>query len=104
MEEKDRRKLYLPRGVKKGRDIIEGIGLKEIKDMIVVLIFLSIPTSIVYLIRGDTKFLFLVASLLVILSVGICAKVEYISLYTMLKNVIRYHKSKKMYKYHGYRR
>ncbi len=104
MKEKEKLKLYLPRGVKKGKDIVEGVGLKEVKDMIIVLIILSIPTSIVYLIRGDTKFIFLTIVLLVVISVGICAKVQYISVYTIVRNIIKYHKSKKMYKYRGYRR
>ncbi len=104
MEEKSSKKLYLPRGVKKGRDIIEGISFKEVKQMLVVLIILSIPTAIIYLIRGDTSFIFFVGISLVIISVGICTKVEHISIYTMIKNIIKFHRSKKIYKYFGYRR
>ncbi len=104
MKEKEKLKLYLPRGVKKGKDIIEGVGFREIKDILIVFTILAIPTSIIYLIRGDTKLIYLVGVLLAVFSVGICAKIGYISLYTMIKNIIKFYRSKKMYKYKGYRR
>lgn len=91
--------LYIPRGVVKGKQWMEGYGKKEAIQSIFLLLFLSPLWLIISIWQDFNYFSILLLFGLFLFSISVCVKVEQVSAYDSILRIIRYYNSVKKYTY-----
>lgn len=96
----EEKNLYIPQGLKIGKEIFSGFSKKEAIRAVAIFLVLLIINLLIFLIKRNTMIFIIIILSSITLSIMVTQKDNSnISVYDQVKFMIRFNKSQKYYKY-----